>query len=157
MDNYRDPSVETLGSLCSDSKSFVKDLRMFSIIASGDKRKGVHCHPKRHCRLQHGHPSSWEENGRDFYLKIKCNLISIIIIIIWFTLYLFSGNHSTARMIITMSREIRSHLVESYLPSTLFVIMSWGSFVVMPEIVPGRMVLLVTTLLSLVTMFDTIR
>ncbi|XP_026686531.1 glycine receptor subunit alpha-3-like [Diaphorina citri] len=68
-----------------------------------------------------------------------------------------SCNHSAARMIITLSREIRSHLVESYLPSTLFVIMSWGSFVVMPEIVPGRMVLLVTTLLSLVTMFDTIR
>ncbi|KAL1451504.1 hypothetical protein WDU94_005875 [Cyamophila willieti] len=73
------------------------------------------------------------------------------------TIYYGEGNHSTARMIITMSREIRSHLVESYLPSTLFVIMSWGSFVVMPEIVPGRMVLLVTTLLSLVTMFDTIR
>ncbi|KAL1140611.1 hypothetical protein AAG570_000541, partial [Ranatra chinensis] len=67
------------------------------------------------------------------------------------------GNHSTARLLITMSREIRSHLFESYLPSTLFVIMSWGSFVVMPEVVPGRMVLLVTTLLSLVTMFDTIR
>ncbi|KAL0272175.1 UNVERIFIED_CONTAM: hypothetical protein PYX00_005255 [Menopon gallinae] len=67
------------------------------------------------------------------------------------------GNHSTARMLITMSREIRSHLLESYLPSTLFVIMSWGSFVVMPEVVPGRMVLLVTTLLSLVTMFDTVR
>jgi len=60
-------------------------------------------------------------------------------------------------MLITMSREIRSHLLESYLPSTLFVIMSWGSFVVIPEVVPGRMVLLVTTLLSLVTMFDTVR
>ncbi|KAF6206473.1 hypothetical protein GE061_017706 [Apolygus lucorum] len=71
--------------------------------------------------------------------------------------YYGEGNHSTARMLITMSRELRSHLLESYLPSTLFVIMSWGSFVVMPEVVPGRMVLLVTTLLSLVTMFDTIR
>lgn len=29
--------------------------------------------------------------------------------------------------------------------------------VVVPEIVPGRMVLLVTTLLSLITMFDTVR
>lgn len=67
------------------------------------------------------------------------------------------GNHSTARLVITLSRELRSHLLESYLPSTLFVIMSWGSFVVMPEVVPGRMVLLVTTLLSLVTMFDNIR
>ncbi|XP_025411445.1 glycine receptor subunit alpha-1-like isoform X2 [Sipha flava] len=72
-------------------------------------------------------------------------------------IYYGDGNHSTARLVITLSRELRSHLLESYLPSTLFVIMSWGSFVVMPEVVPGRMVLLVTTLLSLVTMFDTIR
>ncbi|XP_025207706.1 glycine receptor subunit alpha-3-like isoform X3 [Melanaphis sacchari] len=72
-------------------------------------------------------------------------------------IYYGDGNHSTARLVITLSRELRSHLLESYLPSTLFVVMSWGSFVVMPEVVPGRMVLLVTTLLSLVTMFDTIR
>ncbi|GLH00247.1 Glutamate-gated chloride channel, partial [Gryllus bimaculatus] len=68
-----------------------------------------------------------------------------------------AGNHSTARMLITMSRELRSYLLESYLPSSLFVIMSWGSFIVIPDMVPGRMVLLVTTLLSLVTMFDTVR
>lgn len=68
-----------------------------------------------------------------------------------------TGNHSTARMKMTMSREIRSHLLETYLPSSLFVIMSWGGFCVIPEVVPGRMVLLVTTLLSLVTMFDTVR
>uniref|UniRef100_A0A1B6E4Y7 Neurotransmitter-gated ion-channel ligand-binding domain-containing protein n=1 Tax=Clastoptera arizonana TaxID=38151 RepID=A0A1B6E4Y7_9HEMI len=72
-------------------------------------------------------------------------------------IYYGEGNHSTARMTITLSREIRSHLLETYLPSSLFVIMSWGSFVVIPEVVPGRMVLLVTTLLSLVTMFDTVR
>lgn len=47
-------------------------------------------------------------------------------------------------------------MLENYLPSTLFVSISWGSFVVVPDIVPGRMVLLVTTLLSLVTMFDTV-
>lgn len=56
-----------------------------------------------------------------------------------------------------MSRELRSYLLECYLPSTLFVVMSWGGFCVIPEIVPGRMVLLVTTLLSLVTMIDTVR
>ncbi|XP_049789238.1 glycine receptor subunit alpha-4-like [Schistocerca nitens] len=71
--------------------------------------------------------------------------------------YYGEGNHSTARMHITMSRELRSYLLETYLPSSLFVIMSWGSFVVIPDMVPGRMVLLVTTLLSLVTMFDTVR
>ncbi|XP_072943366.1 glycine receptor subunit alpha-4-like isoform X3 [Epargyreus clarus] len=67
-----------------------------------------------------------------------------------------SGEHSAARLQIKLSRELRSYLLESYLPSSLFVIISWGSFCVIPEIVPGRMVLLVTTLLSLVTMFDTV-
>uniref|UniRef100_A0A1B0EYE8 Neurotransmitter-gated ion-channel transmembrane domain-containing protein n=1 Tax=Phlebotomus papatasi TaxID=29031 RepID=A0A1B0EYE8_PHLPP len=66
-------------------------------------------------------------------------------------------NYGDARLEITLSREVKSYLLENYLPSTLFVSMSWGSFVVVPEIVPGRMVLLVTTLLSLVTMFDTVR
>ncbi|XP_059614205.1 glycine receptor subunit alpha-2-like [Phlebotomus argentipes] len=67
------------------------------------------------------------------------------------------ADHCSARLEITLSREVKSYLLENYLPSTLFVSMSWGSFVVVPEIVPGRMVLLVTTLLSLVTMFDTVR
>ncbi|XP_031631400.1 glycine receptor subunit alpha-3-like isoform X2 [Contarinia nasturtii] len=66
-------------------------------------------------------------------------------------------DHFSARLQITLSREVKSYLLENYLPSTLFVLISWGSFVVVPEIVPGRMVLLVTTLLSLVTMFDTVR
>ncbi|XP_046991834.1 gamma-aminobutyric acid receptor subunit delta-like [Schistocerca americana] len=35
--------------------------------------------------------------------------------------------------------------------------MSWGSFLVRPAMVPGRMVLLVTTLLSLVTLFESSR
>uniref|UniRef100_A0A1B0ETA9 Putative ligand-gated ion channel n=1 Tax=Lutzomyia longipalpis TaxID=7200 RepID=A0A1B0ETA9_LUTLO len=59
------------------------------------------------------------------------------------------ADHCSARLEITLSREVKSYLLENYLPSTLFVSMSWGSFVVVPEIVPGRMVLLVTTLLSL--------
>lgn len=68
-----------------------------------------------------------------------------------------AADHGSARLEITLSREVKSYLLENYLPSTLFVSISWGSFVVVPDIVPGRMVLLVTTLLSLVTMFDTVR
>lgn len=50
------------------------------------------------------------------------------------------GDHVSARLEITLSREVKSYLLENYLPSTLFVSMSWGSFIVVPEIVPGRMV-----------------
>lgn len=49
-------------------------------------------------------------------------------------------DHCSARLAITLSREVKSYLLENYLPSTLFVSMSWGSFIVVPEIVPGRMV-----------------
>jgi hypothetical protein len=45
-------------------------------------------------------------------------------------------------------------MLETYVPTILFVVMSWGSFLVKPEVVPGRMVLLVTNLLSLVTLFE---
>lgn len=50
-------------------------------------------------------------------------------------------DHCSARLEITLSRELKSYLLEHYLPSTLFVSMSWGSFVVIPEVVPGRMVI----------------
>lgn len=89
----------------------------------------------------------------------------------------FLADRVSARLDITLSREVKSYLLENYLPSTLFTIISWGSFLIIPTIVPGkfdnnisvcscltkinlqtgRMVLLVTTLLSLVTMFDTVR
>lgn len=53
-------------------------------------------------------------------------------------------DHCSARLEIILSREVKSYLLENYLPSTLFVSMSWGSFVVVPEIVPGRMVMTMT-------------
>lgn len=53
-------------------------------------------------------------------------------------------DHCSARLEIILSREVKSYLLENYLPSTLFVSMSWGSFVVVPEIVPGRMVVTMT-------------
>ena len=43
-----------------------------------------------------------------------------------------------------------------YLPSGLFVIVSWSSFLIPPEVVPGRMALLVTLFLVLINIFNTI-
>lgn len=56
-------------------------------------------------------------------------------------IYYGDVDHCSARLEITLSRELKSYLLEHYLPSTLFVSMSWGSFVVIPEVVPGRMVI----------------
>lgn len=58
------------------------------------------------------------------------------------TLHYNDVDHSSARLQITLSREVKSYLLENYLPSTLFVSMSWGSFIVVPEIVPGRMAII---------------
>ncbi|XP_049771140.1 gamma-aminobutyric acid receptor subunit delta-like [Schistocerca cancellata] len=67
------------------------------------------------------------------------------------------GNVSSLRLWLVLRRDVRAPLLELYLPTGLFVCMSWGSFLVRPAMVPGRMVLLVTTLLSLVTLFESSR
>lgn len=61
----------------------------------------------------------------------------------WLSFLIFFSNqaadHHSARLEIKLTREVKSYLLENYLPSTLFVCISWGSFVVAPEW-PGRMV-----------------
>ena len=41
-----------------------------------------------------------------------------------------------------------------YLPSGLFVITSWASFLIPPEVVPGRMAMLITLFLVLINIFN---
>ncbi len=43
--------------------------------------------------------------------------------------------------------------METFVPTSFFVSTSWISFLIPPEIVPGRMALLVTLLLVLVNIF----
>merc|ERR1719474_894648 len=47
-------------------------------------------------------------------------------------------------------------LLQVYLTTGLFVIVSWISFIVPPEVVPGRMALLVTLFLVLVNIFNSV-
>ncbi len=51
-----------------------------------------------------------------------------------------------------MRREFQPFLVRFYIPSAVFVVVSWISFTVDPRVVPGRMALLVTVLLMLINM-----
>ena len=48
------------------------------------------------------------------------------------------------------------HIMSYYIPCTLFVAMSWISFIIPPEVIPGRMTLLITLLLVLVNLFGTV-
>ena len=49
------------------------------------------------------------------------------------------------------------YLVQVYLPSCMFVVVSWVSFLIKPEVVPGRMALLVTLFLVLINIFNSVR
>lgn len=49
------------------------------------------------------------------------------------------------------------YLIQVYLPSCMFVVVSWVSFLIKPEVVPGRMALLVTLFLVLINIFNSVR
>ncbi|XP_050714966.1 glycine receptor subunit alpha-2-like [Eriocheir sinensis] len=58
------------------------------------------------------------------------------------------GNYSCLRALITLERNIGFHLVQSYLPSILIVVISWMGFWMDTDSVPARTCLGVTTLLT---------
>ena len=55
-----------------------------------------------------------------------------------------------------LERHYAQYLLSYYFPSLIFVAVSWISFTIPPDIVPGRMGLLVTLLLVLVNLFGTV-
>ena len=55
-----------------------------------------------------------------------------------------------------LNRNSLKYIINYYLPSGLFVLVSWVSFLIPPEIVPGRMTLLVTIFLVLINIFNNV-
>ena len=82
------------------------------------------------------------------------------------------GNYSLTGFEMTLRRNSLKYLVNYYLPSGLFVVVSWvriysienilktyflqAGFLIPPEIVPGRMTLLVTIFLVLINIFNNV-
>ena len=66
-------------------------------------------------------------------------------------------NYSVAGFELILTRKMSFYIVTYYLPSGLFVVVSWISFLVNPEVIPGRMTLLVTIFLVLINIFNTIQ
>ena len=60
---------------------------------------------------------------------------------------------STAGFKLILDRHYTRYVTSYYCPSLLFVIVSWISFTIPPDIVPGRMALLITVLLVAVNLF----
>ena len=65
-----------------------------------------------------------------------------------------TGNYSVAGFELILRRKVSHYIITCYLPSGMFVIVSWISFLIPPDIVPGRMTLLITVFLVLVNIFN---
>lgn len=65
-----------------------------------------------------------------------------------------SSNYSAYGFDIRVSRSIGPFILSIYLPSAMFVTMSWLSFFIPPDIYPARIALLVTLCLMLINMFN---
>ncbi|XP_076365801.1 glycine receptor subunit alphaZ1-like [Tachypleus tridentatus] len=65
--------------------------------------------------------------------------------------------YSTISVVFTFERQIAHHLIQIFAPSALIVTLSWFSFWMGLEAIPGRVSLCVTSLLSLFTQFSGIR
>ena len=66
----------------------------------------------------------------------------------------FGNKFTTCGFYIHLERHLEQIFCQVYLTSILFVIVSWTSFLIFPEIVPGRMGLLVTIFLVLINIFN---
>ena len=55
----------------------------------------------------------------------------------------FTGNYSVTGFTLTLHRKMAFYIITYYFPTGMFVIVSWISFLVPPESVPGRMTILV--------------
>ncbi len=66
------------------------------------------------------------------------------------------GNFSITGVEIRFDRHYLKYLYVYYLPSGLFVVVSWASFLIPPEVVPGRMAMLITLFLVLINIFNTV-
>lgn len=64
-----------------------------------------------------------------------------------------NGNFSRLIAFFKFERQIGHHLIQTFAPSTLVVMLSWFSFWLGLDAIPGRVTLLVTSMLTLVTMF----
>lgn len=68
-----------------------------------------------------------------------------------FNFLLISGNHSRLEVEFTLARNIGYYLVQMYIPSVLVVMLSWISFWLNVNAVPGRISLGVLTVLTMTT------
>ncbi|XP_037802956.1 gamma-aminobutyric acid receptor subunit beta-3-like [Penaeus monodon] len=100
---------------------------------------------------------SWHENGIQTSSDIRTDHFIPAFQIIKGSIVHDNASFSSVRVDIILSRKATYHLMNTYIPSSLFVFVSWLTFLIPPEHLPGRTVLTITTLLTIVSMFNTVR
>jgi len=68
--------------------------------------------------------------------------------------YPSENEYSNISVLFLFERLIGNHLIKTYVPTFLIVCLSWFSFWMGMDAIPGRISLLVTAMLTLVTMFS---
>ena len=68
-----------------------------------------------------------------------------------------SGLYAACGFAVQLDRMRMQNIIQVYLPSTMFVMVSWVSFLIKPEVVPGRMALLITLFLVLTNIFNGVK
>lgn len=81
----------------------------------------------------------------------------LCLILFFYPIRFHSGNFSRLTVNFRFERQIGHHLIQTFAPSTLVVMLSWFSFWLGLDAIPGRVTLLVTCMLTLVTMFTGLR
>ena len=68
-----------------------------------------------------------------------------------------SGDYAACGFTVELNRMRMQTVIQVYLPSTMFVMVSWVSFLIKPEVIPGRMALLITLFLVLTNIFNGVK
>jgi len=67
-----------------------------------------------------------------------------------------SSNYSVYGLEIRLARCVSPYLLNVYLPTAIFVVMSWVSFLIPTDVVPARIVLLITLCLVIINTFNNV-
>ena len=68
-----------------------------------------------------------------------------------------NGKYDFCGFQIFLRRNRINYLISVYVPTCMFVVVSWVSFIIKPKLVPGRMTLLITIFLVLINILNEIR
>ncbi|XP_043241669.1 glycine receptor subunit alpha-2-like [Amphibalanus amphitrite] len=64
-----------------------------------------------------------------------------------------TGNFSQLGVVLIFSRKLQFYILQIYFPTVLFVIISWLTFIIPPTYAQGRIILTITTMLTLAALF----